>query len=72
MNLTYSWSFVSVAEGSALITSDIFQVSWATTASFTPDVDGSYVVQLIVNDGKVNSTPDTVTITASITANAGE
>jgi len=33
--------------------------------SFTADVDGSYVFSLVVNDGTVNSTADTVTITAA-------
>ena len=38
----------------------------ATTAtpSFTPDLAGTYVIQLVVNDGFADSTPDTATITA--------
>jgi hypothetical protein len=46
-------------------------------ASFVADVAGQYVAQLLVNDGIVNSAPDTVTITthgggnATPTANAG-
>ncbi len=47
--------------------------------SFVPDVPGSYTIQLIVNDGSLNSDPATITITAtapaggpaSITANSG-
>jgi N-acetylneuraminic acid mutarotase len=70
--LTYSWSFTSKpATSTAALTG-------ATTAgpTFTADKDGTYVVQLIVNDGKVNSTADTVSITAATVnsapiANAG-
>jgi hypothetical protein len=32
--------------------------------TFTPDVDGAYVLNLVVNDGTVDSAPDTVTINA--------
>ena len=31
----------------------------------SPDVDGTYVVELMVNDGKVDSLVDTVTVIAS-------
>ncbi|HAS53417.1 MAG TPA: hypothetical protein DCS42_04395, partial [Nitrospiraceae bacterium] len=55
--LTYSWSFVSLPTGSTAELSDATVVN----PTFTPDLDGSYVVQLIVNDGTVDSTPDTVT-----------
>jgi hypothetical protein len=33
--------------------------------TFVADKPGSYVVQLIVNDGVVNSAPDTVTVTVT-------
>ena len=33
-----------------------------STPNFTADEPGDYVIQLIVNDGTVNSAPDTVTI----------
>jgi len=33
--------------------------------TFTPDIDGSYAITLTVNDGTVNSAPDTVIVTAS-------
>ena len=38
------------------------------TPSFTADVTGSYVAQLIVNDGVTNSAPATVTITTNTLA----
>jgi RHS repeat-associated protein len=68
--LTYRWSFVSVPAGSNAL------LSAATTAQPTFNVDrpGTFVVQLIVNDGKVDSQPATVTITtlnSAPVANAG-
>jgi RHS repeat-associated protein len=68
--LTYSWSFVSVPAGSTPV------LNGATTAQPTFNVDrpGSYTAQLIVNDGKVDSSPATVTITTTNSppvANAG-
>lgn len=59
--ITYTWNFVSVPTGSTLT-----QLTGATTVSpsFLPDVDGDYVIQLIVNNGFINSLPDSVTITA--------
>lgn len=69
--LRYDWSFVHVPEGSALATREApFSKNHsadATQPSFTPDVAGTYLVQLVVNDGHVDSSPDqvVVTITAS-------
>ncbi len=57
--LTYTWSFVSVPTGSAAALS----APAAVQPTFVADVAGEYVVQLIVNDGTVNSTPDTVVVT---------
>ena len=34
--------------------------------SFTPDLPGTYTIQLVVNDGQVNSNPDTVIISAAM------
>jgi hypothetical protein len=56
--LTYSWSFTSRPPGSTATLSDPFAVN----PTFVVDVSGTYVVQLIVNDGTVNSAPDSVTI----------
>ena len=56
--LTYWWSFTSVPTGSqAYILS---QTSKITT--FVPDLPGTYVVQLIVNDGYVDSVPSTIQV----------
>ncbi len=70
--LTYDWSFVSIPSGSATTLSN----PTAAAPSFVADKAGQYVVQLIVNDGTVNSTPDTVTIASAMgntapVANAG-
>jgi hypothetical protein len=56
--LTYKWSFTSLPLGSAAVLSD----ATAVNPSFVVDLFGDYVVQLIVNDGTVNSAPDTITI----------
>ncbi|MCP4000456.1 MAG: hypothetical protein GY727_06070 [Gammaproteobacteria bacterium] len=56
--LTYSWSFATKPAGSNATIShetDVF-------ASFVVDIPGDYVVQLIINDGTVYSSPDTTTI----------
>lgn len=63
--LTYFWSITSQPSGGIAILSDATVVD----PNFDADVDGSYVVQLIVNDGTVDSSAATVTITAT-TANA--
>jgi len=59
--LTYNWSFTSVPNGSQASLSD----STVVAPTFVADVVGTYVLQLIVNDGLVDSDPATVTIIAS-------
>ncbi len=59
--LTYQWSFVSKPDGSTATLSDINIV----TPTFTVDKSGDYIIQLIVNDGTVNSAADTVTVIAA-------
>ncbi|HSH88588.1 MAG TPA: PKD domain-containing protein [Ramlibacter sp.] len=58
--LTYSWSFQSKPAGSNAVLAN------ANTAnpSFVADMEGEFVVRLVVNNGSVNSEPSTVTITA--------
>jgi hypothetical protein len=70
--ITYSWSFKSKPNGSSAVLSSATDVS----PTFTPDVAGDYVIQLIANDGQVNSAASTVTVTATVgnaapVANAG-
>ena len=40
----------------------------AVTPTLVPDIAGTYVVQLVVSDGQVSSSPDTVTISTSNSA----
>lgn len=70
-DITYSWSLLSRPEGSeaALSAADL------VTPMLQLDEPGSYVVQLLVNDGVLSSEPDTVVITtenARPIANAGQ
>ena len=57
--LTLSWAFVTAPDGSAAVLSD----PTAVNPSFTVDLPGTYVIQLTVSDGQLESAPDTVTIT---------
>ena len=59
--LSYSWSFDSVPTGSAATLSD----PTAVMPTFEADEAGEYVVQLIVNDGQLDSDPDSVVISAA-------
>ena len=53
---TYQWSITSAPGGSAITTASLTTPN-AVTTSFTPDVAGQYVVQLIVKDSYLTSTP---------------
>ena len=70
--LTYDWQLTSSPSGSV---TSLLGAS-LENPTFVPDVAGDYVVQLIVNDGTVNSNPDQVTITATagalVNVSAGE
>ncbi len=59
--LTYAWSFTTTPENSTASLSD----ATAVEPTFTADMEGDYVLQLVVNDGTVDSVADTVTISAS-------
>src|ERR1019366_6689621 len=68
--LTYSWTMITRPAGSTAV----LLAPTSVTPVFTVDVPGSYSIQLIVNDGKVDSAPSIVTITTENTppvANAG-
>lgn len=68
--LTYRWSFTSRPAGSQAVLVNPTSVS----PTFVIDRDGDYVIQLIVNDGTVDSPPDTVTVNSTNVApvaNAG-
>ncbi len=59
--LIYSWTLTTPA-GSGAGLSDPTAVS----PTFVPDVEGTYTATLIVNDGTVDSAPDSATITAQL------
>jgi hypothetical protein len=68
--ITYMWSFVSMPAGSHALLFNVRTVS----PQFIADVAGQYIIQLVVNDGKVDSPAVTVTVTTAATppvANAG-
>ena len=73
-NLTYAWSFNSIPANSNASLND----ATLESPTFTADEVGDYVLQLIVNDGNQDSSPDTVIIAANMSqqntppvANAG-
>ena len=69
-SLTYSWSVIALPAGSAASLSD----ANSAMPSINIDVAGNYTLQLIVNDGLLDSSPDTVVISTDNTpptANAG-
>jgi hypothetical protein len=59
--LTYTWSFSSVPTGSGAM----LDTTNSMYPTFIADVAGSYVAQLIVSDGSVDSTPDTAVVNVS-------
>ncbi len=70
--LSFQWSFASTPSGS----NAAFSNGTTATPSFTPNVPGDYVAQLLVNDGEDFSAVASVTITSinntAPTANAGQ
>ena len=62
--ITYRWSMLSVPAGSGAHLSS----NNAVKPTFLADLPGTYVAQLIVNDGFTNSAPSTVLITGEPTA----
>ena len=59
--LTYSWILMSKPTGSGAVLSSKTEIM----PTFTADLPGTYIVRLIVNDGKFDSAAETVTITAT-------
>lgn len=70
-SLTYQWRFAEKPSGSALS----LDTSDADTVAFVPDRRGDYRLELVVNDGELNSLPAYAHVTipnARPVANAGE
>ena len=59
--ISFAWSWASRPAGSAAI----LDITNILRPEFTPDRNGLYTVQLIVNDGYNDSAPDTVTVTVA-------
>ncbi len=64
-DLTYAWTFAQVP-----VHSELTSITNADTVSptFTPDTSGLYLIALVVNNGLVDSEPDTVVIRVSASA----
>ena len=60
--LSYSWNFVALPNGSQLNRSNISETH-AVSPLFTPDVEGTYVLELMVSDGP-DAAFDNVAVTA--------
>lgn len=56
--LTYRWSFLARPGGSQASLGSLDALS----VDFVPDLPGNYTIELIVNDGVLDSIPDTVTV----------
>ncbi|GEM_PF-1042995 len=65
--LTFNWSIISAPVGSIASLSN----TAISAPDLTPDLAGTYVIQLIVNDGQANSLADTVTITVTDIVSGG-
>ncbi len=68
--LRYLWSFISLPPASSAVLSNPRGIA----PTFTVDVAGTYIAQLVVEDATFNSQPSTVTVTTGNTppvANAG-
>lgn len=60
--LSYQWSLITMPQGSSATLIN----SQSAISSFTPEVSGIYVAQLIVNDGVLDSIPDTAKVTVEV------
>jgi hypothetical protein len=58
--LTYNWDMVAKPKGSISTLSDPLAVN----PDFVPNVNGWYLISLVVNDGELDSDPDNATILA--------
>ena len=56
--LTFQWTLLTAPSGG---TASIVNET-SPTASLTPDAEGNWEIQLVVNDGQENSTPDALTV----------
>ncbi|MCP4410976.1 MAG: sulfatase-like hydrolase/transferase [Gammaproteobacteria bacterium] len=59
--INYSWVFTSAPVGSNAVIDNATTINPA----FTADIDGTYVVELTVDDGQLTSTADSVTVNST-------
>ncbi len=59
--LTHAWSIADAPAGSAAVLSD----ATSSTPSFVADLDGTWTLELVVHDGELSSSPDTVVVIAA-------
>jgi len=59
--LTYAWSIITQPEGSQSVLAD----NTTFSPSFVPDIEGNYILQLVANDGLLDSGVSQVNILAS-------
>jgi len=59
-NLTYTWILVTPAGSSSTLSEDNI-----SNPTLVPDIEGNYTLQLIVNDGEVDSNESNITIVAN-------
>jgi hypothetical protein len=65
-DLTFQWTLFSKPQDSTAEQDGVDRV----IPTLTPDQEGQYVLVLVVNDGKIDSEPDTVIVTAKKTNSA--
>ncbi len=63
--LTFFWSLTTTPAGSGAVLDNADQA----IANFVADLPGLFVAQLVVNDGSLDSLPDTTTVTVNVAAN---
>jgi hypothetical protein len=63
--ITYQWIFTEVPQGSVVTNASLSNPT-SVRPLFTPDINGTYRLQLIVNDGELASAPDEVLINAMV------
>ncbi len=60
--LNYSWSFTTIPSSNVTLSN-----AFIVNPTFVPDVDGSYILELVVDDTQFSSAASSITITANAT-----
>ncbi|MBI4868383.1 MAG: hypothetical protein HY816_15665 [Candidatus Wallbacteria bacterium] len=67
LSLTYVWSFLRVPPGSSLDNSSFVTTRTLVNPTFAPDRKGTYQVELRVNDGLLEGTPQSLSVAVNNT-----